>query len=71
MARWILECHSCGTEFTHSEIDASIRDPFTNIELKPEFPDRGKRVVCPNCRNSSIYQRFELLYRASAKAARP
>ena len=72
MAQWVLECHSCGAEFAHSEIyqsGSSIRDPFTTVELKPEFPNGGQSAVCPNCRATAIYQRYELLYRASVKAA--
>jgi len=67
---WVLECHSCGAVFTHSQIYDSIRDPFTNTELKPEFPKGGQCVVCPNCGDTSTYQRYELMYRASAVAAR-
>jgi len=72
MARWILECHLCSAEFTHSQIyegSPSIRDPFTRTDIKPEFKSGGESVVCPNCRGTSVYQRYQLLYRASARAA--
>lgn len=66
MAHWVLECASCKNEFTHSEIveSHSLRDPFTLNETKPEFPDGGLSVVCPICKETGVYQRHELLYRA-------
>jgi len=68
MARWVLECARCGSEFTHSEIvesGYSILDPFTLTAVKPEFPYGGSSVACPNCNNTSVYYRYQLLYRAS------
>jgi hypothetical protein len=73
MAWWILECQSCGAEFTHSQIyegGPSIRDPFTHTDIKPEFQNGGESLICPRCMGASVYQRYQLLYRASAKAAR-
>jgi hypothetical protein len=67
MARWVLECSQCKTEFTHSEISESgftVVDPFTLTATKPEFPAGGVTIVCPNCKGATVYVRYELLYRA-------
>jgi endogenous inhibitor of DNA gyrase (YacG/DUF329 family) len=68
MARWILHCPSCDKDFSHSEISDSssfVRDPFTMSAPKPEFPDGGLKLVCPNCQSTSVYQRHQLIYQAS------
>jgi len=67
MARWVLYCRQCGSEFTHSQIldsGLSVRDPFIP-EIKPEFPNGGQSIGCPNCKVRAIYQRYQLLYRVS------
>lgn len=67
MARWVLFCPVCNKDFTHSEIPESgshFTDPFLGDFIKPEFPEGGLRVVCPNCRSTSVYQRYQLIYRA-------
>ena len=72
MTSWVLYCHLCDAEFTHSQISdnrSSILDPFTGAEIKPEFPIGGESLVCPNCKGTSVYQRYQLMYRASAKGA--
>jgi hypothetical protein len=68
MARWVLDCPDCNKEFTHSEIPENNRlipDPFTGTVTKSEFPAGGFTVTCPNCKKISVYQRYELTYRAS------
>jgi hypothetical protein len=65
MARWVLRCPDCNKNFTHSEIpesSSSHLDPFTGSVIKPEFPDGGQSVVCPNCKRTSVYQRHQLIY---------
>jgi hypothetical protein len=65
-ARWVLECAGCATEFAHSDIHDdgySPLDPFTLTSTKPEFPKDGLSVLCPNCKNTFVYQRYQLLYR--------
>lgn len=67
MPRWVLECSQCKAEFTHSEISGSgynSFDPFTLTATKPELPASGVTIVCPNCKSSAVYQRYELVYRA-------
>ena len=40
MPRWILGCPHCKQDVIHSEIgtDAPIRNPFTGLDVKPNFP---------------------------------
>lgn len=70
MARWMLDCHDCHKKFTHSEISSNghsqLLDPFIqDWEIKPEFPNSGQALVCPNCLKSATYQRHELVIQAS------
>jgi hypothetical protein len=67
--RWVLGCPKCNLEFTQSVIDSSrqssLEDPFAWIGEKPQFPGNGLRVECPNCKNISVYQRYQLVYRSN------
>jgi hypothetical protein len=68
MARWVLDCPDCNEDFTQSEIpesDSLVPDPFTGSVAKPEFPTDGLSLRCPNCKTTSVYQRYQLIYRAS------
>ena len=64
---WVLVCPECSREFVHTEIknDAitATRDPLGWLDEKPAFPEGGLRVSCPSCKKSSIYQRYQLVYR--------
>jgi hypothetical protein len=68
MARWVLGCPRCNEDFTHSHIDLesqrSFNDPFAWLVEKPEFPDNGIKLACPNCKTVSVYKRTQLIYRA-------
>ncbi len=68
MARWVLTCPECKLEFTHSQVqDAyglSLLDAFSWICNKPELPDDGIRLQCPNCMNEKMYKRYQLIYKA-------
>ena len=67
--RWVLDCPLCKVEFTHSEIDPEYRspllDPFARFGDKPELPSAGVNLECPNCREVSVYKRYQLTYRDS------
>lgn len=67
MPRWVLNCHDCTQEFTHSSISAKAPpdDAFlwTGFEAKPDFPSDGLNVECPHCKKTSLYQRYQLLFR--------
>jgi hypothetical protein len=69
MSRWTLQCSDCHQTFTFTEILATIvirPDPFLLWSgPKPEFPSGGMDVVCPNCQQHSVYQRYELVFYAS------
>ena len=70
MARWTLECPECKQDFTHSTIpDEHL--PHGNVFAwldvlfdKPNFPNHGLNLKCPNCKSTSIYQQRQLVYRA-------
>ena len=66
MARWVLGCPKCKQDFTHTEIptDPAKReiDHFLGVEPKPEFPPRGLKMECPNCKKTSVFQRYQLIY---------
>ena len=63
MERWVLNCEKCNVDIAHSEIE-KVRDPFMAF-IKPEFPNGGLKINCPNCGETSIYQRYQLIYRDS------
>jgi endogenous inhibitor of DNA gyrase (YacG/DUF329 family) len=68
MPQWVLRCPECNANFTHSEIateNQPLRDSFAGLAVKPEFPEGGMRLECPNCKKSSVYQRHELVFRAT------
>lgn len=65
MARWTLDCPSCAHQFTHSEIKQEAPAGSLWIDAKPEMPPTGEKLECPQCKASSLYQRHELIYRAS------
>ena len=67
MARWSLECTDCRQPFTYKEILGSEEqrplDPFLFWSgPKPEFPNDGAALACPNCGKSSTYQRHQLIF---------
>jgi hypothetical protein len=64
MARWVLGCPHCNEDFTHKEV-RSDTGAFAWSAVKPEFPDGGLNVICPNCNKLSVYQRSELTYHTS------
>ena len=63
MPHWILNCPDCKKDFTHSEVKLEEK-PFQALmfPFKPEFPDGGAPLECPNCKNTSTFQRFQLTY---------
>jgi predicted RNA-binding Zn-ribbon protein involved in translation (DUF1610 family) len=63
MERWVLNCEKCNVDIAYSEVE-KVRDPFAAF-IKPEFPNGGLKIDCPNCGETSIYQRHQLVYRAS------
>jgi hypothetical protein len=64
---WVFDCPECSREFVHTEIPddatSSMRDPLGWLAEKPSFPESGMRVCCPNCKKTSLYQRYQLVYR--------
>ena len=63
MPKWILKCKKCGSDFEHSQIDDTGM-AFFDLPPKPDIPTTGNQCVCPQCGQSAIYQRMDLLYRA-------
>ena len=70
MPRWILGCPECHDDFTYSEIAAVHQTSFPDfIDLLshkiPDFPITGLSLECPSCKKTSVYNRRQLIYRAS------
>ena len=63
--QWVLSCSNCHKVFTHSKTNPrSATVPFDPLwPTKPDFPNGGLNLACPNCRTPAVYQRFELMYR--------
>jgi hypothetical protein len=67
MQRWVLDCFQCKAELPHSQVndsDFSGSDPYSTL-TKPKFPDGGLSVLCPYCKITSVYQRYQLILRSS------
>ena len=63
MPRWVLRCPSCQQEFTHTQIHRDKLEDYY-LEPKPDFPQEGQPVQCPNCNSSAVFRRHQLTYRA-------
>ena len=69
MPRWVLNCHDCSQEFTHSSINPKAQAPsedaflWAGFDAKPDFPVGGLNAECPHCKQTSLYQRYQLLFR--------
>ena len=68
MPRWMLYCSLCRRVFPHSEVtfDSSVANPFGWLGNKPNFPDGGLSLKCPNCMEAALYQRYQLFYQHEA-----
>ena len=72
MPHWILNCPKCKQDFIHSEVAAESRRPLHEpfdwgIDEKPNFPDAGIKLKCPNCKRTSVYKRHQLIYRENSQ----
>lgn len=63
MARWVLYCPKCKSEFEHSQI-ADVAMARLVLAPKPQFQPNGNKCVCPNCGYSALYFGSDLFYRA-------
>jgi hypothetical protein len=72
MPQCVLNCQHCHKPVTHGEINlASLASYDPLWAPKPDFPEGGLRMMCPNCKKPSTYQRYELLYARDQLAAKP
>jgi hypothetical protein len=63
MPQWVLNCQHCHKLFTCDEIDLASWAAYDPLwPPKPDFPEGGLRMACPNCKKGSTYQRYELMY---------
>jgi hypothetical protein len=66
MPHWVLKCPECKIDFTHSEVHIGREDyGLWLLPSKPEFPKGGSWLECPNCKKTSLFQRFQLTYAAA------
>jgi ssDNA-binding Zn-finger/Zn-ribbon topoisomerase 1 len=63
MPSWMLSCPKCNKQFAHSRIETETLQGFF-FPSKPDFPNGGIELTCPNCQHRATYQRVELTYRA-------
>jgi len=67
MARWLVTCPHCGSDFTHTTIFVSdavrrmenVHDVFASLP-KPELPEGGSPVECPHCKELSNFRAQDL-----------
>jgi endogenous inhibitor of DNA gyrase (YacG/DUF329 family) len=66
MAEWSLDCKGCKKPITHSSVNLAEKHmPYDSLwPSRPEVPEDGVTVRCPNCQQSASYHRHELTYRA-------
>ena len=64
MPQWVLNCPSCGKVFRHSEIERSSENLLYDAlwPYRPEVPEDGLRLKCPDCQRPATYHRFQLMY---------
>jgi hypothetical protein len=61
MAHWMLTCPKCLASFRHSEVaEATAEDYF--LPLRPQFPEDGSDIECPDCGHFATYQATDLTY---------
>jgi DNA-directed RNA polymerase subunit RPC12/RpoP len=60
MAAWGLNCASCNQNLTKFLIKDTLESYF--FPEKPDFPEDGKELECPNCGYKATYQRSNLVY---------
>jgi hypothetical protein len=63
MPYWVLNCPHCRKDFNHSEIEGG-KEHFGlwALPAKPEFPEGGSWLECLECKQTSLFQRFQLRY---------
>lgn len=64
MPRWMLHCEQCSKAFPYSEVtfEHPAADAFAWLGSKPNFPQGGISLECPNCKETSVYQHRQLIY---------
>ena len=62
MARWVLQCPKCKSEFEYSQIN-DVGMSLLLLPEKPAFTPTGNPCVCLSCGYSALYRRTDLLYR--------
>lgn len=67
MPRWIVRCPRCHAAVPHSEVTfaRAIEDALAGLGRKPDCPNGGFSLECPNCKETAHYQRHQLVYLAN------
>jgi DNA-directed RNA polymerase subunit RPC12/RpoP len=60
MAAWGLNCANCNQNVTKFVIEDTLESYF--LPERPNFPEGGKKIECPNCGYNATYQRTDLAY---------
>src|SRR6202140_2274870 len=71
MPQCVLNCQHCHKPVTRGEINLVSLASYDPLWApKPDFPEGGLRMMCPNCKKPSTYQRYELMYTHDQHAAK-
>jgi hypothetical protein len=64
MPYWVLKCPHSNSELQYSEINRLLTVSEYFFPRKPDFPMEGRRLECSYCKESSMFYREQLPYRA-------
>jgi hypothetical protein len=72
MPHWVLKCPECKIHFTHSEVHIGKEDyGLWLLPSKPEFPQGGSWLECPNCKKTSLLPTISTYVRGNSVGEGP
>jgi uncharacterized CHY-type Zn-finger protein len=68
MPHWLLHCQNCNKDFEHTKINSQLASiPYDPLwPSKPDFAAGGEQIICPHCKETATYQRYQLIYSVEA-----
>jgi hypothetical protein len=62
--QWFLNCHQCRKYFKHSDIEPRPTNHLSDYDplwpYRPDVPEEGFQMACPNCGETATYHRYQL-----------